>query len=104
MAKIRMLAPRLRTVDVRSVKPQVKTADAFYVSPEWRALMAEIIADRGRICEACHRKGTRIFGDHIVELKDGGASLDKRNIKCLCGACHTKKTVAARAARMAMRY
>lgn len=64
-------------------------------------MMATIIAERGRRCEACGRSGTRIFGDHIIELRDGGAPLDPSNIRCLCGSCHTRKTVAARADRLA---
>jgi hypothetical protein len=42
----------------------------------------------------------RIFGDHIVERKDGGAYLDEDNVQLLCGSCHTAKTAQARAARM----
>ncbi|EHK56917.1 HNH endonuclease signature motif containing protein [Allomesorhizobium alhagi] len=104
MAKLRMMRPSIKTMDTRTVKVAPKTAEPFYLSPEWRKLMAEVIAERGRRCEECSRTNTRIFGDHIVEVKDGGALLDKRNVKCLCGSCHTKKTAAARAKRMAERY
>ena len=38
-----------------------------------------------------------------VKEGDGGALLDANNVKCLCGSCHTRKTVAARAKRMAAR-
>ena len=85
--------------------PPEKTADAFYNSPEWRALKAEIIAERGLRCEdpQCERTTppSRVFGDHIIELKDGGAPLDKRNVLLRCGACHTRKTAEARAERTA---
>jgi hypothetical protein len=69
--------------------------------------MSEIIAERGRRCEDTDhdpsrpRIGVRLFGDHIRELQDGGAALDKRNVLLRCGACHTRKTARARAARMA---
>ena len=33
-----------------------------------------------------------ILGDHIVELKDGGAPLDAANVQLLCMACHQQKT------------
>ncbi len=69
--------------------------------------MRRLIAERGRRCEECGRTGCRIFGDHVVELQDGGEVLDERNVKLLCGSCgscHTPKTVTARAARMAERY
>ena len=35
--------------------------------------------------------------DHRVELKDGGAPLDRANVWVLCGSCHTRKTLAERA-------
>ena len=35
-----------------------------------------------------------MYVDHKVELKDGGAPLDRRNVWLLCGSCHTLKTVA----------
>jgi hypothetical protein len=41
-----------------------KVSDQFYSSPEWRALVREVIAVRGRRC-------------HIHELKDGGAPHSK---------------------------
>ncbi|MBE1208123.1 HNH endonuclease [Aminobacter carboxidus] len=106
MAKLRMIAPTLRTMDTRTVRPPAKTADAFYLSTEWRALMSSLIATRGRICEdphcngRTHKPGMRVFGDHIVELQDGGAPLDPKNVLLRCGASHTKKTAAARAKRM----
>ena len=40
-----------------------------------------------------------MFADHIVELKDGGAPYDLNNGQCLCGSCHTRKTVAERVRR-----
>lgn len=82
----------------RNVLPARKVAHPFYSSPAWRKLMAEIIQERGRRCEDCGRDHNedgspfRIFGDHIEELRDGGAPLDRRNIKLRCGACHARKT------------
>jgi hypothetical protein len=40
---------------------------------------------------------------HIVVLKDGGAALDRSNLRLLCGGCHPLKTAAERARRTAMR-
>jgi 5-methylcytosine-specific restriction protein A len=106
MPALTNLRPRLSVLDTRVVKPPPKTADPFYLSVEWRALMGAIISERGRRCQDPHHKGLherspRVFGDHVVELKDGGAPLDPANVLLLCGACHTRKTIAARAARMA---
>ena len=80
------------------------------MSLEWRTLITHIIAQRGRRCEKCGRFSDengapiRIFGDHIIELKDGGLLLDASNVMLLCGSCHTGKTNSERAKRMARRY
>jgi 5-methylcytosine-specific restriction enzyme A len=92
-------------LDTRSAKPAAKAANPFYLTHEWRALVAEIIRERGAKCEDLNcrfpnRTGVRLFGDHIVELADGGAPLDKANIMLRCGSCHTRKTNAERAKRM----
>ncbi len=104
--RLAMLRTRTMVLDTRSAKPAAKTTNPFYLSPEWRALVAEIIRERGARCEdpACRfpgRTGIRVFGDHIVELADGGAPLDKTNVMLRCGSCHTHKTNAERARRMA---
>lgn len=65
-----MLRPRVDTI-ARLAGPDKKAAPA-YSSPEWRALIAAIIQHRGRRCEQCNRTNTRIFGDHRIELRDGG--------------------------------
>jgi 5-methylcytosine-specific restriction enzyme A len=46
----------------------------------------------GYACEKCGRHDVRMFADHIVEVADGG-SFDLNNGQCLCGSCHTKKTI-----------
>jgi 5-methylcytosine-specific restriction protein A len=94
---------RLSVLDLRSAKPAPKTADSFYLSAAWRGLLAHLIKVRGRRCEDCGREGVRIFGDHIKELKDGGAPLDENNVRLRCGSCHGKKTVAERAQRQIVR-
>jgi len=103
--KIRTLGPRIRTLDARRVRPAPKRADPFYLTPEWRNLIDDIVRERGRRCEdpECRTpdRATRIFGDHIVELRDGGAPLDRTNILLRCGTCHTRKTLRERARRLA---
>ncbi|MGE4044475.1 MAG: HNH endonuclease [Acetobacteraceae bacterium] len=104
---------RMRTLRHKLTPPRreklaapTKRAAPFYSSPEWVSLMREIKAERGDRCEdpehnpARPRAGGRIFGDHIQELKDGGAPLDKANILLRCGSCHTRKTAAARGLRL----
>jgi 5-methylcytosine-specific restriction enzyme A len=108
MGWIRTQAPRIATRDTRAVKQLPKQVDGFYLSTEWRNLVASLTAERGRRCEQCGRTGeggerVRIFGDHVRELRDGGALFDPLNVKLLCGACHATKTLAERGKRMAER-
>ena len=97
--KLRGLDKPMREHGIHRLAPGPKRAASIYKSPEWRALLTAIIAQRGRRCEDCARTGCRIFGDHVIELSDGGSALDPRNIRLLCGSCHSTKTAAARAAR-----
>ncbi|GEP06432.1 HNH endonuclease signature motif containing protein [Methylobacterium oxalidis] len=104
MGRLITLALRLKALDTRTAKPAPKTAESFYTSVAWTTLRDEVIRERGRRCEApgCGRTGGRVFVDHIVERRDGGAPLDKANMQVLCGACHTRKTAAARARRLGL--
>jgi len=77
-----------------------KVADDWYATPEHREWSKAVIARAGGVCEKCPRGG-RLFADHIIEIKDGGAPLDLANGQALCGSCHTRKTAAARRARLA---
>jgi 5-methylcytosine-specific restriction enzyme A len=103
--KLRTLRHKVAPASRVKVRQPQKTVDPFYMSVPWRALMEGIIKQRGRRCEDTDhdlsrpRTGIRIFGDHIRELKDGGAPLDQNNILLRCGACHTRKTAASRGDR-----
>ncbi len=97
MGRLRQIPSRLKPVPPK-VKPLPKVADSFYLSPEWRCLIRDIKAERGAFCVTCG-SGKRIIGDHIVELKDGGARLDPRNVQLLCHVCHQRKTARERAKR-----
>ena len=106
--KLRTLSHKLTPSKRAKVRVE-KRADAFYSTPAWRALVARLIKQRGRRCEdpehdcSTPRFGVRIFGDHIIEKRDGGAPLDPRNILLRCGSCHTRKTAAERAQRYGLR-
>jgi hypothetical protein len=75
------------------------------LSTEWRTFIARIIKARGRVCQhpQCRTPnrgaGQRIFGDHIHELKDGGALLDSSNVMLMCSPCHGIKTANERGKR-----
>ena len=94
-------------VRVLGAAPAIKATLEFYGSKEWKALLREIIAERGRRCQDVncrtpHRgEGKRIYGDHLRELIDGGAPLDKANVLLRCAQCHGIKTAKAREARAA---
>lgn len=100
MARFKALPPRIGTLAPR-VKALPKKADGFYLSPEWRQLVAEVKRERGAWCQRCGSTH-RVIGDHIRELKDGGAPLDKRNVELLCQACHNAKSARARQARVGL--
>lgn len=102
--KLRTLAPRIRTIETRAVLPPPKTAAPIYRTPEYARWRAEVIARaNGRCqdpdCKARHYPGQRLFADHIVELRDGGAPFDPANGMARCGSSHTRKTAHARAVR-----
>ena len=78
-----------------------KVALPFYLSPEWKALVASIIKQRGRKCERCQAQGY-VIGDHVKEIRDGGALLDESNIMLLCAKCHGRKTAQAKRARLGL--
>jgi 5-methylcytosine-specific restriction protein A len=105
--RLTTLGKRVPPASLRLPKP-LKMADPIYGSAEWRALIARIIAVRGRRCEdpRCAKPdrgaGGRVYGDHIKELRDGGALLDPSNVMLRCGACHTIKTNAERARRLGL--
>ena len=109
MARIPVFKPALRTTmnriapvmrgdaAARSAKP---TLD-FYGSAAWKAIRLEVQRACNRTCQGCGKTNARIYVDHIVELKDGGAPLDRENLIGLCAPCHSKKTARERAKRQA---
>jgi 5-methylcytosine-specific restriction protein A len=107
--RLTVLRPRVEMASQR-LAPRPKTAAPVYSSPEWRALIANIIRERGRRCEdpKCQSPnralGQKIYGDHIIELSDGGALLDPCNVLLRCAPCHGKKTTTERNKRMATRW
>ncbi len=109
MARIPVMKPTLRSISVRiapvmrsdaptrSAKP---TLD-FYGSATWKAIRLEVQHECRRTCQRCGKTDTRIYVDHIVELKDSGAPLKRSNLMGLCASCHAKKSARERAKREA---
>ena len=100
---LKMMKSTLSEPDRSVAKVPPKTADEVYGSQAWKKLRAEVIAERGRACCKCGRVDSRPFVDHVVEIRDGGALLDKSNLQILCGSHHTAKTAAERTRRLAFR-
>lgn len=82
--------------------PRAKSTLPFYRKPEWKALVAKIVKARGRRCEDCGREGCLIYGDHVIELRDGGPELEEGNVILRCAACHGRKTEQARRLRVGL--
>lgn len=107
---VKQLGPEVKRLDTKIAAAPSKRVDPFYATTAWRALVAAIVAKRGRVCEdphcdgRTHRAGMRVFADHVVELRDGGAALDEANILLRCGASHSLKTARERTRRVAERF
>lgn len=101
MPRLPTLGPSLARADLRLAAPPAHSSDPHYHTQAHRQWSAEVIARAGGACQKCHRTASRLFADHVHEMKDGGARLDLANGEALCGSCHTKKTFAARHARSA---
>lgn len=96
-----MAPARFATARTSCLATPPKKADPHYGTPEHKAWSAAVIARANGTCQGddCARSGVRMFADHIVEKRDGGALLDLKNGRALCGSCHTRKTLSARASR-----
>ena len=99
------LQPRVGLADLRTAALPPKVADRFYSSAAWVALRDRVRREAGGRCQVagCGRIERGMIVDHIVELKDGGAPLERSNCQLLCHAHHAVKTVAERARRTARR-
>lgn len=102
MARVQFLKPRLKAAEFRTVIPPKKVKDAEISTEAHRRWRSEVMRRAGFKCEKCSASGStnRLFADHVIERRDGGALLDPANGMALCGACHSRKTAAARAQRI----
>ena len=113
MPTLKARPPRIIARDTRAVRPPPPPAGgrgpkitvAFYGTAAWKTLMREIIAERGRQCQdpACttpnRARGKRVYGDHVVELRDGGEPLAKWTVMLRCASCQGLKSAEARRQR-----
>src|SRR5260370_39434232 len=92
--ELQTLRRRVGLANLQTAKVPPKSANKFYLSLEWIALRDRVRREAGGRCQApgCGRMETRMFVDHVVELQDGGAALERSNTWLLCGSCHGLKT------------
>lgn len=97
--------PMLRHANLSAARIPDKVGLPYYQTPEHKAWREAVIARSGGRCQwpGCGRRDNRMFADHIVEIKDGGARTDLANGQCLCGAHHSIKTTAERTRRLSTR-
>ncbi len=102
---LQALQPRVGLADLRTAALPPKIAEPFYSSPAWIALRDRVRCEAGGRCQVdgCGRVERRMFVDHIVELKDGGAPLERTNVWLLCASHHSLKTLVERAKRTVRR-
>jgi len=107
MARIPTLKPTLRSLDTRiAVAPRgdaaarsAKVTLDFYGSAAWKAIRVVVQREAKRTCESCGKTDTRIYVDHRIEMRDGGAPLERSNLQALCGVCHARKSAREREKR-----
>lgn len=109
MTRLRALRSTLPRHDlhVAQVPRVAKATDAFYstnLHREWRRQVknrargrCEWVLAGGQVCGAREMK---MYADHIVERKDGGAEHDLSNGQCLCASHHTLKTALEKKTRV----
>ena len=103
MSPLRCAAPMLKPRSMAIARVPDKTAAPIYSTPEYQEWREIVIRRAAGVCQDCGRRASRLFADHIIELKDGGAPFDPANGRAKCGSCHTIKTSAERTKRMARR-
>lgn len=93
---VKMLKPSVQSLDMRTVrpspKPQGTLRPGFYGTRAWKDMRDRVQRETGMQCEKCRLQVSRMIVDHIVEMRDGGAPLDRSNLMGLCYSCHAIKT------------
>ncbi len=99
MPRIPLIRSGIPRLNGRSVQLPPKQVSTHYQTPKHQDWSAKVRARAGWACERCGARGVRLFADHITEIGDGGEVYSMMNGQCLCGSCHTSKTMVERAKR-----
>ena len=83
MARLKVLAPRLKPALQASVAFPPKVADPYYFTPEWKALRVACFERDGYICVVQGCGKAACVADHVVPRKQGGLD-DLKNLRSLC--------------------
>ena len=104
--RLRSLPPRIRSAPPR-IPSAPKVTDAHYGTPAHKAWARAVKERAGWKCEdpdhdpRTPRAGGHVYADHIEERRDAPErELDLSNGRCVCAACHTRKTAKARTTRL----
>lgn len=99
MKKLRMLKPRIKTLETSkaSTKPKGNTWGEGRGGRPWRRLRDEILLRDAYTCRSCGLVSQHLEVDHIINVAQGGTD-DPNNLQCLCPACHRSKTARESAA------
>lgn len=105
IAPLRRLQPRISTLNTSVVRTLPRKTESVYSTQMWRDARTQALKRARYTCSAlgCSRNRCRLFVDHIIELRDGGAPYEQSNLQVLCGEHHTLKTNAVRAVRHTQR-
>src|SRR5262245_58953732 len=110
MPRIKSLPFPVASRTISAIVVPTKQREAIYGSSDYLQWRKLVIARAHGQCEAVLPNGWRclngvagryrLFADHIVELKDGGAPFDVNNGMCLCASHHQTKTMDERRRRL----
>lgn len=98
---MRTVGQRVASIAPTRIVALPKTVDPHYLTAEHAAWRGAVLRRARFRCEGlgCGAHGVRLYADHVVELRDGGAPFDPTNGQALCASCHARKTARERARR-----
>ena len=87
--RLHNVKPGIAPLKMSVATPAPRQVDGHYLTKEHVTWRFQVLARAGQQCQARDCKtprrgfGRRLFADHIIELRDGGAPLDPANGQAL---------------------